>query len=395
MAIQTSMKKFRVLHIITRMSKGGAQENTLINASELDSGRFESEICSGPAHGPEGSIVDKVHAAGVTYHEIPQLVRKISPIKDAIAFHKLYRHIRKGRYDIVHTHASKAGILGRWAAWWARVPVIVHSSHSHVFYGYFNKLVTHIFVRMEKMAASISDRLQELTAIGVREHLEKGVGSENKFKVIYSGQDLNPFLHFSGDRAAQRRALNIKDDELLISCVARLAPVKGHKYLLDAFAKVVDSFPQAHLLLVGSGELEQDLKNQCDNLGLQKKIHFTGLRQDTAELLSASDLFVLPSLNEGMGRALVEASAMSLPVIGTRVGGVPEVISEGETGLLANPADVKSLASAMEKLLGSETLRKKMGKAGRSYVNPKFSIGSMIQSIEEDYEQLLKMKNLV
>lgn len=388
-------RRIKVLHIITRMSKGGAQENTLLNVSRVDDARFESWLLSGPSAGPEGDILGKVRAGGVTFHEMRQLVREPAPLRDTIAYLKLLRFLRRHKFDIVHTHSSKAGILGRWAAYWSGVPVIVHSSHSHVFYGYFHPLVTAFYKVMERAAAKVSDSLQELTSIGVKEHLHHKVGRAEQFQVVYSGQDLGGFLA-PGDpaeRAALRAELGLSDEHLAVACVARLAPIKGHNTLLPAFAKALESNPNLRLVLVGTGELESQLKDLAKSLDIEEQVIFTGMREDVAALLKASDLFVLASLNEGLGRALVEAGACGLASVATRVGGVPEVVLDGETGLLAPPGDAAAMAEALTRLAADPELRARMGRAAREHVHPKFSIESMIETIEQDYLKHLQRKH--
>ena len=386
------VEKKRILHIITRMVKGGAQENTLLTVVNLNKNRYQASLVTGPSIGPEGEIESKARQLGVDLTIIPELVREISPIKDAIALYKLYRFIKKGKYDIVHTHSSKAGILGRIAAKLAGVRIIVHTPHSHVFYGYYGRFVTQIFVWIERFAARFTDRIISLTPLETKEHLQFRVGSPSQFTVVYSGVELKPFLNVIINKEQKRQELGLNESDKVCIFVARLVPVKGHQYLISAMPKILESVPSAKLILVGDGELRDTLEKQSSLLGVKKNVIFTGLRDDIPELLAISDLFVLSSINEGMGKVLVEAMAVRLPVVATNVGGVSAVVVEGETGILVPPKDPKALSDAIIRLLNDTDMSNRMGEAGRKRVDPDFGVEAMIEKIENIYEELIAQK---
>ncbi|HGE70318.1 TPA: glycosyltransferase family 1 protein [Candidatus Poribacteria bacterium] len=382
----------KVLHVITRMIKGGAQDDTLLTVVKLNKSRYQVSLATGPSIGPEGEIESKARQMGVDLTVIPELVREISPIKDAIALYKLYRYIKKGGYDIVHTHSSKAGILGRVAAKLADVKIIIHTPHSHVFYGYYGRFVTQIFVWIERFAAYFTDRIISLTPLETKEHLEFGVGKPSQFTVVYSGVELKPFLNVKINKEQKRQEFGLNDSDKVCIFVARLVPVKGHQYLISAMPYVINDIPSAKLVLVGDGELRSELENQALRLGIKEKVIFTGLRDDIPELLAMSDLFVLSSINEGMGKVLVEAMAVGLPVVATNVGGVSAVVVDGETGILVPPKDPKALSDAIIQLLSDTDISNRMGEAGRKRVDPDFSVEAMIEKIENIYEELIMQK---
>ena len=392
----------KVLHIITRLIKGGAQENTLLTVVNLDKKRYETALVSGPSTGSEGEIESKALRLGVDLTIIPELVREVSPIIDLKALYKLCRFIKKGKYDIVHTHSSKAGIVGRLAGELAGVPIIIHSPHSHIFYGYYGKFLSIVFVWIEKIFALFTDRIFTLTSIGKREHIEYGVGPPSKFTVVHSGVPLEPFLNVKvnknqsqiakQDANHKRQEFGLNENDIVCIFVSRLVPVKGHQYLISAIPEVLENVPSAKLVLVGDGELRDELEQRALNLGVKDSVIFTGLRHDVPELLAMSDLFVLSSINEGMGRVLVEAMAVGLPVVATRVGGVPDVVVDGETGILVPSENSKALASAIVKLLKDENMRQRMGEAGRRRVNPAFGVEAMVRKIESVYEELIAQK---
>lgn len=385
-------KSIKVLHIITRLIKGGAQENTLLTVLNLDKARYQTALVSGPSIGSEGEIETKARRLGANLTIIPELVREISPTADLKALWKLYRFIKKGKYDVVHTHSSKAGVVGRLAARLAGVSVIIHSPHSHVFYGYYGSLLSLVFVWIEKILALFTDRIFTLTGIGKREHIQYRVGPPSKFTVVYSGVPLEPFLNVKLERNHKRQEFDLNEDDMVCIFVARLAPVKGHQYLVSAIPGVLEAVPYARFVLVGDGELREELEQQALSLGVKDSIVFTGLRDDVPELLAMSDLFVLSSINEGMGRVLVEAMAVGLPTVDTRVGGVPDVVVDGKTGFLVPPRDSNALANAIIRLLKDEDMRQRMGEAGRRRVDPAFGVEAMVSKIESVYEELIAEK---
>jgi len=390
---EKKQNNIKVLHIITRLIKGGAQENTLLTVVNLDETRYQTALVSGPSVGSEGEIESKARRLGVDLTIIPELIREISPIIDLRALYKLYRFIKRGKYDIVHTHSSKAGIVGRLAAKLAGVPIIIHSPHSHIFYGYYGEFLSLVFVWMEKIFALFTDRIFTLTSIGKREHIEYGVGLSSKFTVVHSGVPLEPFLNVKVNKAADKRQeFSLNENDIVCIFVSRLVPVKGHQYLISAIPEVLENVPSAKFVLVGDGELRDELEQQALSLGVKDSVIFTGLRHDVPELLAMSDLFVLSSINEGMGRVLVEAMAVGLPVVATKVGGVPDVVVDGETGILVPSENSKVLAGAIMRLLKDENMRRRMGEAGRRRVNPAFGVEAMVGKIANVYEELIKRK---
>jgi glycosyltransferase involved in cell wall biosynthesis len=320
--------------------------------------------------------------------EIPELVRSPSLGRDGAALVTLYRLIRRGRFDLVHTHSSKAGILGRVAARLAGVPRLVHTPHGHVFGGYAGRATTRVFVWLERWAARFTHRIVGLTDQEARDHLALGIGRPAQFVTIPSGIDLTPFEKPSEDAAAIKASLDLPRSACLIGTVGRLEPVKGHRYLLDAFAGLAPRFPDLHLALVGDGELLPELTGRARRSGFGDRVRFLGWRDDVPWLLGGFDLFVFPSLNEGMGRALVEAMAAGVPVVASRAGGIPEVLGGGEAGLLVEPASGHALAGGIEALLRDATVRDRLGRAGRERARC-FTVDAMLGKIEALYRELI------
>jgi glycosyltransferase involved in cell wall biosynthesis len=408
----------RVLHVITRMVKGGAQENTLATAAGIHGAGWESSLITGPAVGPEGTLEPECLAAGVRTIHLPELVRELSPRQDQAAVRKLVALLRKERPHLVHTHTSKAGILGRLAARHARVPVILHTPHGHVFHSYESRLKTRLFIHAERFCAPMADRLIALTETEMEEHLELGIGRPEQWRVIHSGIDFAPFDAARELRASARASFGIPREATVLATVARLVPIKGHTYLIDAFARLGKEFPNLHLLLAGDGPLREALLRQARERGLHilahgavnepvpppsrahplsaqhPTVHFLGLRRDVPQILAAADLFVLPSLNEGMGRVLVEAMAMELPCVASRVSGIPDVVDHDMTGLLVPSENPEALAKAIRCLLQDPGQAAAMGRRGREKVLPTFGVQRMLEQLERLYREVLLAKGL-
>ena len=384
------MDKIKVLHIITRLDPGGSSTNTIETAARLDRGRFDVFLISGRTVDPDGSIEALLKAKKIRYAFFPDLQRALHPWKDLLAFVQIYNFLKNNRFDIIHTHSSKAGILGRWAGKFAGVPVIVHTPHGHVFYGYFGKIQTAIFILLERCTALVTGRIITLTDRGKQEHIDLKIAPADKFVTIYSGIDLamaGPPTHTFGGDSYEK--FSIPKDRFIFGCVARLDPIKGISYLIEAMAEVVKQRPSSHLLLVGDGSERETLQHRCEALGLKDHVSFAGFQKEPGPFMDVMDVFVLASINEGMGRVILEAMARGKPVIATRVGGVPEIVEEGQTGLLVPAADAAALADAMLKMAGDRGSLEHMGRRARASVNSRFGLDKMVKDIERLYDQLV------
>ncbi|MFQ5848665.1 MAG: glycosyltransferase family 4 protein [Candidatus Methylomirabilales bacterium] len=379
----------RILHLITRLDRGGSATNTLLTVAGLPSPFVQSLIYGRTADFPQ---LGRRLQGQVEMGELPELVRRPSPVKDLVALLKIYRLLRRERFDLVHTHTSKAGILGRIAARMAGVPHIVHTPHGQAFNGYAGRTLTALFVFLERWAATFTDRIIGLTDQEIRDNLERGIGEPGQFVNIPSGIDLSPFAGREREAANVKASLGLSPSARLIGSVGRLDPVKGHTYLLDAFASLAPRFPDLHLALVGDGELFAELQSRTQHAGLTDRVLFLGWREDVPALLQAFDLFAFPSLSEGMGRALVEAMAAGLPIVATRVCSVPEVLAEGEAGYLVDPASPLALADGIEKLLHDPDLRSRLATQARAHAR-KYSVEAMLHKIEAVYQNVLGNEN--
>lgn len=384
------MPPYRILHIITRLEKGGAPNALIEMVKRLSPHLYRVDLATGQTDDPALDITQNVISSGLSVISIPALRRNPNPIGDFIALWQLVRLIHKGKYHLVHTHTSKAGFLGRIAAWLCRVPAVVHSPHGTVLDGYFSPIMTQFYALLERLMAPISHRIVCLTSREIDQYINAHIGKRSQYTFIYNGITIQNFAHSSSQRERLRHVLNISSSAVVCITVGRLVPVKGQSDLLTAFKLAYEKYPDLYLLMVGDGELKSELENQAQHLGISKQVLFLGWRTDIPDLLAASDIFVLPSLNEGLGLVLIEAMACQLPVVATNVGGVPEVVIPDQTGLLVPSLAPEPLAQAIMTLIANAPMRHQMGQAGYSRCVEQFSIETTVHKTETLYRELLE-----
>lgn len=388
-------RKIRVAHVITRLILGGAQENTLLTAiGQRSDPRFEVDLITGTETGLEGNLFSKAHDSGVNVLFIPSLVRDIRPLADIHAYYSLRALLQRGQYDIVHTHASKAGILGRIAAHSSGVPVVVHTLHSLVFHKYMPQWQRALYILLKRRCATLADALicvNDATAQGA---IAARIGRKEQYRVIYSGMDLNPFLEIGkclSPQAAKSR-LRIPPEAPVVGKIARLSPLKGHDYFLKAARRIADAAPDVWFLLIGDGPLRDQLIAEAHELGISQRTVFAGLvaPENVPSCIQAMDVVVHTSLREGIARVLPQAGAAGKPVVAFDLDGAPEVIRHGISGYLASPCDSDSVAQGVMQLLRNPALRKKFGDNGRTFAAAHFRTEQMVDSINELYFSLLR-----
>jgi glycosyltransferase involved in cell wall biosynthesis len=389
----------KVIHVITRLDYGGSAQNTMLTALGHDRAQFEPLVVAGypgcwDAQGGQAATEEncrQLEKAAIRWMLLPSLTREVHPIKDAQALWQLIRLFRQEQPALVHTHTSKAGVLGRVAAWLARVPVIVHTPHGHVFYGHFGPFRSWLFLQIERVLSALTDRLIALTEAERQDHLDRAVGEADRFVVVPSGIDRERFGRARVQGKQQPDWFGCPPEALIVGSVGWLTDVKGHEYLIEAVAKLKPDFPSLHLVIIGSGDRHDALLHQSELAGLRDAVHLLGHRDDIEACLAGMDLFVLPSLNEGMGRALIEAMAAGLPVIASRVGGIPAVISHERTGLLVPPGDADALAEALRRLLDRPEWATQLGLAASRSVDSRYGSVSMVHAIESIFAEALSV----
>ncbi len=331
----------RVLHIITRMIVGGAQENTLLSVEGLDAmPEYQVTLVSGIDKGKEGELLSRAREA-TRLVIVPEMVRSINPFADLVAFWKLYKLIRKGRYHIVHTHSSKAGVLGRIAAWFAGTPIIVHTLHSLVFHDYQPWLVNRGWWLAKKISAPVTDFYISVSEIIVQKAIAAGIAEPERFRTIYSGMELDWFLNAKFDAEAVKREFGIPSDSPVVGKIARLFELKGHDQLMDAAPEIVRRVPNVRFFLIGDGILLEHLQERARGYGILENFVFAGLidRERIPEMISAMDIVVHTSLREGLARVLPQSLAMGKPCVSFDIDGAPEVVINDNTGYLVEPFD--------------------------------------------------------
>ena len=354
----------RIAHIITRMIIGGAQENTLLNCLDLirDHGD-EVILITGPSLGPEGDLLSEGRAGELPIKRIDSLRRAIHPLRDYKATRSIRQIIRDFQPDVVHTHSAKGGLLGRMVAHRENVPVIVHSVHGAPFHQYQSPLARHFFRLCETWAAkrchhliSVADAMTELM-------VDAKVARREKFTTIYSGMDVEPFLHATECRDSTRNRYGIRPEHVVIGKIARLFHLKGHEDVITAARQVVQKNPNVRFLLVGDGILRASLQQRIASFGLDRHFIFTGLvaPEEVPPLIGAMDALVHTSYREGLARALPQSLIAGRPVISYDIDGAREVTISGETGFLIQPGNTDSLADAIGRLASDEHLAQSAG----------------------------------
>jgi glycosyltransferase involved in cell wall biosynthesis len=314
------------------------------------------------------------------------MVRSIRPVKDLVADLRLRACIRKRHFDVVHTHSSKAGFLGRRAAAACMVARIVHTPHVFPFEMEVGPFKHWLYVALERHAARFTDRL-----VCVSEHerdmaCEMGLIHPDIVTVIRNGIDVERIGVGTPDVAALKKSLGIDPASPAVGVIGRFTQQKGHEFIVRAFRHVIQRFPRAQLVMVGEGELAARLEDMVYEAALGRNCRIVGPRKDMLELYPAFDVVALPSLWEGTPYTMLEAMAWARGIVATRVGGIPEIIDPGRNGLLVPPRDVSALAAAIVRLLASRDLRAKVGDAARQTVRRDHRLQKMIAAIETVYE---------
>jgi glycosyltransferase involved in cell wall biosynthesis len=390
----------KILHIITRLIVGGAQENTLLTCEGLHKRGHEVTLLTGPSEGPEGSLMDRARAGGYKVIVTPHLVRSPHLWHDPVAYRDIRKLCRRTRPHIVHTHSSKAGILGRGGAWAARRatpaprPIIVHTIHGLPFHPYQSTVVNDAWKFAERWAAHRCDAIISVADAMTRQARAAGVGSRNMYSTIYSAMEVEPFLNPGVTRDQVRERLNIPPDAFVFGTIARLQPLKGHDDLLAIAADLFAKVPNAHLLWIGDGIFRPRLTQTLQEKGWANRVTMTGLVPPTEvpKLLPAMDALVHPSYREGLARALPQALLAGVPVISYDCDGAAEVCIDtdpGRTGFLVKTGDAKVLCEAMIKMAADPAAARSMGDTGKALCLQRFATDTMVDQIETLYRRLL------
>jgi glycosyltransferase involved in cell wall biosynthesis len=385
----TKIKKLKVLEIITLFSIGGATETVISIASGLKNKSLEVDIIAGPNVELEGDMYDESNKLGLNVITIPTLKREIHPLYDLITIVNLFRIIKKGKYTVVHTHSSKAGILGRWAAWMAGCKSIVHTVHGWGFNDSQNLTMKTVIVFLEKVTAIITTKIVCVTSLDIEKGIKKGIGHRNQYTIIRSGIDLKKYLNGTISKNIIRKSLNINDNEFVIGTVTRFSLQKSPLDTILSFSDVINKgYKHAKLIMVGDGPLLNDSKILTQKLSLTEKIIFTGIRTDIPEILKSLDVFVLSSLWEGLPRVIIQAMASGIPVIATNIDGNSEIIKNGISGILTEPKQPIQMSDAIIHLIENPNDRVNFVENAKQHLI-EFDENKMVEETQILYQKLI------
>jgi len=411
----------KVLRIINRFNLGGPTYNAAYLTKYM-APEFETLLVGGEKDETEETSLHIVTSLGIQPLVLSEMKRSINFFSDRNAYHKLKELIQEFKPDIVHTHASKAGFLGRLAAHHCKVPVIVHTFHGHIFHSYFNPITTTIYKKVERYVATKSTGI---IAISEKQKYELSeinkICPAEKIKIIPLGFDLDKFQNgMEEKRKSFRSRYNIDEDEIAIGIIGRLVPIKNHSLFLEALKIVrekINTPPdplskrgklgkiKIRAFIVGDGEERNNIEAKAKELGLdynvaqinnlcydKATVTFTSWIKDVDWVTAGVDIIALTSLNEGTPVSLIEAQAANKPIVSTAVGGIENVVIPNETAFLSDKNDVQKFAENLLKLIEDENLRIKMSQQGRAFVNGKFHYSRLVNDMKEYYNDLLKLE---
>lgn len=380
----------KIVHLITRLIVGGAQENTVLSCEGQHDAGHEVTLITGPALGPEGSLMHRAEHYGYRVEIVDAMRRSILPMKDVVTYRALVRRLKEIKPDVVHTHSSKAGIIGRYAAHSADVPRVVHTIHGLAFTASRHSGVNALYRLLERKAAPLTHKIVSVAEAMTRASLSANIGTSDQYVTVHSGMELGPFLDPPVPRLPVRERLGLAPEHVAVGTIARLFHMKGHEDLLQLAPSLCERFPNLRFVWIGDGMLREQLEFRIRDLGLKDRFIFTGLVPPTEipELVNALDIVAHPSQREGLARAIPQGQLARCPVVCYDIDGNIEGLIPGETGFAIRPFDVKAFGEALATLLGDETKRKTMGERGRAFASEIFDAKRMVRRLLEVYESI-------
>ncbi len=377
----------RMLHIITRLVRGGADENTLYTVRGLDPRRYHVDLVIGA--GSEEECLAGLDPAHVL--RVEELVRAPHPLKDVAALLRLARIIRAGGYHIVHTHTAKAGFLGRLAAALAGTAVIIHTVHGVTFHDHLSPGQRWFYLTLERIAGRFTHQFVAVGEDVKARYVRAGIGEARDYETIYSGMPLEDYLAAGEmsdiERARLRRELGLEPRHQAVAMAARLEPRKGHSFLFEAVSRLRDAHPRLRVLVLGDGAHRQALEAEVQARALGDVVRFLGHRPDLARVLAAVDVSVLTSLWEGLPRVLVQSAAVGRPIVTFDVEGAWEVVRDGESGFIVPTRDVDAFTGRLDQVLRDRRRARAMGRCGRSQISTEWTVQTMLERLDALYRR--------
>ncbi len=384
-----TQRPIRIMNLIARLNVGGPAVAVTHLTERMGAPNYESILVCGTIEPGEGDMTYYAKERGIEPIIIPELGRSLNPVRDIRTLWRVYQLIKEMKPDVVHTHAAKAGFVGRLAAWLAGVPVIVHTFHGHVFRGYFSPSKTQFFIFLERMTARMSDTIITLSD-GLRRELaeEYHITRKGRITVLPLGLDLGVFIKMARKSGMFRKEYNIPADAPLIGIVGRITPIKNHPLFLKAAVEIRKQLPTARFVIVGDGETRAEIEALVDQLGLREAVIFAGWQKDLAHIYSDLDVLVISSVNEGTPVTVIEALSAGCPVVATAVGGLPDLLDHGKLGRLVNDQEPASLAKAIVEVVAKPP----DGIEAQALMVDRYGIDRLVKDLDGLYRGILAKK---
>lgn len=381
-----------ICHIITRLIVGGAQENTILTCRGLHERGHRVTLITGPEAGPEGQLLAEAQATGYRVVVLQSMRRAVNPLADYGAYDELAEMLFEMKPDIVHTHSSKAGIIGRFAARRARVPCIIHTIHGMSFNRTQGWMEQAVYRFLERRAAGVSHRLITVADAMIDQAVDAAIAPREKFRTVYSGMETEWFSPELYDRDAIRQSWGFAPQHVVVGAIARLFRNKGYEKLIPAMADAAARCPELRFVWVGDGAHRAEYEEELSFRGLRDKTHLTGLvaPAEVARMAAGMDILVHASQWEGLPRAAVQALLMKVPVISFNIDGAPEVVIPDRTGILVELNDLPRLSDAMVELANDPQRRRRFGESGRQTCIQQFDWRYMVQQLEAIYRESVR-----
>jgi glycosyltransferase involved in cell wall biosynthesis len=378
--------KTRVIHVITKLELGGAQKVTLMTLERLPRDEYDLTLVTSP----DGLLVDWANRIpSLNRVWLPSLIREVRPVQDIQALIQMWKLFRRERPKIVHTHSSKAGILGRWAAKLAGVPLIFHTAHGFGFNDFQRPAVRRFYVWLERLTSRVTTKLVVVSYANADTGEKSGVFERGDWVLCRDAISVDQFIQ-PGPRRNRLSEWKIPQDRIVVGMVACLKPQKSPVDFVDVAARVLKERRDVHFVMAGDGELRDQVEGRIRETGIGDHITLLGWKKEDEmpDVYRNLDIVVLTSLWEGLPCVFSEAMAVELPIVATNVDGAREAIIDGETGFLHQPHDIEGMAQSVLRLTADPELRRQMGKRGRSRVM-EFDISTSVSNLEGAYRECL------
>lgn len=383
-------KRTKILRIQSRICIGGPALHTELLSKYLPTTEYSTLLIGGATDEGEMSRLEEMQAKGLRVARINEMRRNINFLRDLQALVAIYRLIRRERPQIVCTHTAKAGAVGRTAAFLAGVPLIFHTFHGHAFKGYFSRPVTFIFLMIERILARFTNRIIAISPTQLKELTEKyHVAPASRFQVVRLGFELELFFRLRRSAELKHR-LGLTDRDILIGIIGRLVPIKNLAASLRIIKELAAKDDRFHLCVIGDGPERASLEEVCRTMDIQQSVHFSGWIQNMTEVYAGIDLLLLTSLNEGTPVTIIEAMAVGIPVVSSRVGGVPDLITEGVTGLMFDLDEETAAVEKIVHLTNQKELSNWMTQNAREFVREHYCYTRMIREMDALYKHHLR-----